>query len=644
MTQGGFPQVLLSGIDGLSGAVFSPSGKSFVVQTKDSLLLGSTETLEMNCWLKIRKGESFTGSPVWVREEYVLFAASGGEPKRDRLFASLPVGAAAGDRRGPLFTAAHGAALMSWDHSQALEPAAAHIVLVHRLANAMLAEVVLVAGPEGEVRASEILAVDARVEYCKPRAAFLAGGRLLLRLNAVLEVSGQVREAARLEDVKLQKTAQHGLWLVQDLQTPLMQPVDVLAGQPHGTYDVCSGTYGRPGTAEGFVLDRSRCSAILTARRVSTDQISYMDDLVHVKFGAQKGDQVATKVLDTSAQSGRGCKIAVALSDVSFVYHHRSPTECGDLWLANLPSSPSAEKVGRLTKTMPLSVQRLLVVPKEVTIQNQAANLNVHAFLFAPEGEAKLQPLLWIHGGPMAQYSFDYNPLLSWLASCGYFVMVPNVSGSTGNGLEFMNRVLDDGCGVNDPSDCLACAEYLKSEAAHEEQRLDLSRGVAVGGHSWGGYLAFLCMLQQKDGESVFSCGVATSGISDWFVQQRHTEVRYYDYALMGGWVYEPEVVARARKASPQTHAGELRAPILILHGDKDIDVPFQQIPPFVEALKRSTHPNAAVEYHAYPGEGHGMAGTETQADYLNRVKTFLRINLKPWDFTDNTHGDLTAY
>ena len=28
----------------------------------------------------------------------------------------------------------------------------------------------------------------------------------------------------------------------------------------------------------------------------------------------------------------------------------------------------------------------------------------------------------------------------------------------------------------------------------------------------------------------------------------------------------------------------------------------------------------------------------------LERVETFLRINLKPWDFTSNPHGDLTAY
>lgn len=233
---------------------------------------------------------------------------------------------------------------------------------------------------------------------------------------------------------------------------------------------------------------------------------------------------------------------------------------------------------------------------------------------------------------------------MSWLASCGYLVMAPNFSGSTGNGLDFMNQVLAEGCGVADLSDCLACEDHLRTRTAELEPRLDLSRGVAVAGHSWGGYLAYMCMLEERQGKSVFSCGVAAAGITDWSVQQRHTEVRYYDYALLGGWVYEPEVAARARRASPLPRATELRAPLLVLHGEDDVDVPFQQIPPFVEAAQQSPHAGAAVECHYYKGEGHGMSGTEAQADYLNRVKTFLRIHLKPWDFTDNPHGEVTAY
>ena len=39
-----------------------------------------------------------------------------------------------------------------------------------------------------------------------------------------------------------------------------------------------------------------------------------------------------------------------------------------------------------------------------------------------------------------------------------------------------------------------------------------------------------------------------------------------------------------------------------------------------------------------------GGWSAKTQADALARVRDFLRIHLKPWDFTDNPHGDLTAY
>jgi len=105
----------------------------------------------------------------------------------------------------------------------------------------------------------------------------------------------------------------------------------------------------------------------------------------------------------------------------------------------------------------------------------------------------------------MCQYSYDFNPLLNWLADCGYLVLAPNFSGSTGSGIEHMRKVLGVGCGEADLADCLACAKWF-----HElkDDRLDLSRGIAVGGHSWGGYLALMSMLESKgNGEGYFSCG-----------------------------------------------------------------------------------------------------------------------------------------
>jgi len=184
------------------------------------------------------------------------------------------------------------------------------------------------------------------------------------------------------------------------------------------------------------------------------------------------------------------------------------------------------------------------------------------------------------------------------------------------------------------------------------EPCLDLGRGVGVAGHSWGGYLSLMCMVHgggacvATDKEAPFSCGVASASISDFLVQQQNTEVRYFDYALMGGWVYELSVAARALRASPATYAANLKGPLLVLHGETDKDVPFEQIGNFVLAAKRSAHSGARVTYVSYPGEGHSMAGwaSSAQNDALKKIRDFLRVNLKPWDFTDNPHGYLTTY
>ena len=632
MKKGGFPKILVRGEELTGGIVFSPSGNMFCYQTSASLMLGDTERLSTSTWSTLQPGESFCGLPVWIGEDKVLFGVRGGAPKRDRLFMTPAILSNTKERHGPLFVAEAGGTITSWDHSQKEDNS---VVLIHRLANAMMAEVVLVSTVAGSQETTKrVLAVDCGVEYCKPMAAFLSNGSLLLRLNALFRDNKHLKGASFLKKLPRDNYNKmiHGLWLMQGTYESLI-PVDVADGWAHGSYDVCSNSYGRLGAPEGFRLDSGRTRLLVTARRHTRSgktQKCYADELCLVDFAKEE----KTVLVSPDSSNYYGCIIPVAIGETQIIFHYRSPIESGDLYMADLPFW----KIERLTETMPLSLKNKLKAPTEVMVKD------THALLFSPkEAGQTLQPLVWLHGGPMCQYSYDFNPLLNWLAECGYLVLAPNFSGSTGNGIEHMGKVLGIGCGEADLVDCLACAKWF-----HElkDERLDLSRGIAVGGHSWGGYLALMSMLESKaNGEGYFSCGICAAGITDWFVQQRYTEVRYYDYALLGGWVYEKEIAERARALSPINRASYLRAPLLILHGDQDIDVPFQQIPPFVEEAKRSSHHNASVEYHAYPGEGHGMSGTaEVQADYLNRIKTFLRINLKPWDFTSNPHGNVTAY
>jgi pimeloyl-ACP methyl ester carboxylesterase len=547
-----------------------------------------------------------------------------------------------------LFEAEKGGELLSWD----ADPGLSRVGVVHRRANAMLAEVILVEGPflasapkelEGprEKRPrrkppQRVVAIDGRVEYCKPQLAFLADGRLVARLNLTHDLNVNANSP-------MPPPVVHGLWVFDDG----WEPIQVCPERPHGSYDVFSGTYGSGNLGEGFLLDHNRQTLVVTARGHSFDTVA--DELWAVVI--EKGVFVAQRIAPGNASQPKGCHIPVAISGKKIVYNHRSPTEWGDLWSMDIGSTGPTEAT-RLTYTMPLSLQQKLRAPEEVVVPNPASGRNFHALLYHPTAPAPaaekeqpaLQALVWVHGGPCTMYAYDYNPLLNWLAGLGYLVCVPNFTGSVGFGVGFMDAVLRDGCGVADLSDCVACAGYLRSWSSQGDAaaRLDLSRGVGVAGHSWGGYLALLAMVQN---DSPFSCGVASAGISDWKVQQAGTEVRYFDYALMGGWVYEAAIAERAARASPVTYAANLRAPLLVLHGEADRDVPFEQIGPFVEAAKRSVHSGAKVTYVTYPGDGHGMRNWGgVGSDPMQRIRDFLRVNLKPWDFTDNPHGDLTTY
>jgi dipeptidyl aminopeptidase/acylaminoacyl peptidase len=187
--------------------------------------------------------------------------------------------------------------------------------------------------------------------------------------------------------------------------------------------------------------------------------------------------------------------------------------------------------------------------------------------------------------------------------------------------------VSGEGLGRRDLADVLAAAAWVRRHAC-----ADTSRGVGIGGRSWGGYLTLMAVTRAPE---VFSCAVAGAAISDWTVQQAQTETRAYDHWLVGGWLYEREALARDR--SPVTHADRIKAPLLVYHGEADLNVPFAQIGPFVDKARQA---GAAVEYVTYPLEGHSNRLPKNQQDVLERTGAFFRRHLQPWNFRDNPPGD----
>jgi dipeptidyl aminopeptidase/acylaminoacyl peptidase len=164
--------------------------------------------------------------------------------------------------------------------------------------------------------------------------------------------------------------------------------------------------------------------------------------------------------------------------------------------------------------------------------------------------------LLWIHGGPIGSWNawtWRWNPWL--LTAQGYAVLLPDPALSTGYGQHFINRGWGQ-WGAAPFSDLMAV-----TDAALQRRDLDPERTAAMGG-SFGGYMA-----NWVAGHTDRFRAVVTHA-SLWALDGFGPTT---DMALY--WAKEMDE-AMMQAHSPHHSVGEIRTPMLVIHGDKDYRVP----------------------------------------------------------------------
>ena len=88
-----------------------------------------------------------------------------------------------------------------------------------------------------------------------------------------------------------------------------------------------------------------------------------------------------------------------------------------------------------------------------------------------------------------------------------------------------------------------------------------------------------------------------------------------------------PSILERKiyRDTSPVTYVSADDAPFLLIHGDKDDTVPFEQSEIMEAALKKS---GVEVKLIRVPGGGHGLEGATNPPDYLGETVRWLNRHL----------------
>jgi dipeptidyl aminopeptidase/acylaminoacyl peptidase len=233
-----------------------------------------------------------------------------------------------------------------------------------------------------------------------------------------------------------------------------------------------------------------------------------------------------------------------------------------------------------------------------------------------PESRAPGPAMLSLHGGPEGQERPVFNPQHQVMAAAGIAVFAPNVRGSSGFGRAFVHA--DDRYGRYDAiADVAACAAFLVETGVADPGR------IAVTGRSYGGYLTLAALVSYPD---VFSAGVDICGMSDLLTFYRDTEPWIAEAATTK---YGDPVQDRVllQELSPLQHSERIVAPLLVVHGEFDTNVPLGEALQIVSALRTAGRP---VEYLQLRGEGHEYRRATSRLELITRMARFLSEHLRP--------------
>ncbi len=207
--------------------------------------------------------------------------------------------------------------------------------------------------------------------------------------------------------------------------------------------------------------------------------------------------------------------------------------------------------------------------------------------------------VMWIHGGPASQTRAKFRPDMQMLLAQGFAVLMPNVRGSTGYGRAWMERDDFEKRTVA-VDDMVAGRHWLAAQPGIDPAR------IGIMGQSYGGWMVLAAITRHP---ALWTAAVDYYGIADWTTLLRDTgpwrrDHRAREYGIPG------QHDAALRDLSPIHRVGDVTAPLLILHGNRDPRVPMNESEQFAEAM--ALH-QKRVRYERFDYAGHGFIRPDHQ-------------------------------
>jgi dipeptidyl aminopeptidase/acylaminoacyl peptidase len=237
----------------------------------------------------------------------------------------------------------------------------------------------------------------------------------------------------------------------------------------------------------------------------------------------------------------------------------------------------------------------------------------IPAYLTLPPGSngRNLPTIVMPHGGPGARDEWGFDWLPQYFAVRGYAVLQPEFRGSTGYGDAYFvhNGFQSWRTAIGDIADG---GHWLVSQGIADPSKL------AIMGWSYGGYAALQANVVDPN---LFKAVVAVAPVTDLatLVEERRG---WNDYLIVQNMIGSGPHV---REGSPAQNADRILAPVLMFHGDFDLNVGVRESKLMDEKLRAAGHKSELV---VYPGLDHQLEDSKVRADMLRRSDAFLRAAL----------------
>ena len=218
----------------------------------------------------------------------------------------------------------------------------------------------------------------------------------------------------------------------------------------------------------------------------------------------------------------------------------------------------------------------------------------------------KYKFLVFPHGGPEANDTFQLDSFARYIAGMGYVVIQPEYRGSTGYGADFLSAIYQH-FGDRAYHDVDSATDYAIAQGWADPSKL------AIFGWSAGGFMTSWTVTQTHR----YKAAIEGAGITDWLSFIPTSDIWQVDYDAR----LQEKDPTPMLQYSAVMHADKVTTPLLILHGEADIRVPTFQGREFFVLLRER---GKTVRMVTYPGAPHFPRLAEQRRDVYKELADWL--------------------